>query len=254
MTAPVRAVVRAHAVLRVVVTSPNGASLARIAKVTRLPKSSVSRMLDTLQYLEMVEQITQRGRYRVGPGLEVLAGGGASTQVLGQLSRPHLQTLVSQLGEDATLSVPEGNKVLYINQFTADRTVQVQDWTGFTFPHHTIAPGLVFLSTWNSERLKSYLQRDLVRHTPNTLVDYQAMTARLEIVRRDGYVWTYREYADDINGVAAPVIDPHGQVAAAVSVHGPSYRFPPQGAEAEIGGLLCDIASQLTAELAAFSS
>ena len=123
MTAPVRAVVRAHAVLRVVVTSPNGASLARIAKVTRLPKSSVARMLDTLQYLEMVEQITQRGRYRVGPGLEVLAGGGASTQVLGQLSRPHLQTLVSQLREDATLSVPEGNKVLCINQFTADRTV-----------------------------------------------------------------------------------------------------------------------------------
>lgn len=239
--------------LRVVVASPNGVTLARIARVTRLPKSSVSRMLDTLQHLDMVEQVGQRGRYRVGHGLEVLAGGGTSPQVLAQLSRPHLQSLVSQLGEDANLAVPEGDKTLYLNQVTADRTVQVQDWTGFALPHHTVAPGLVFLATLEPERLEAYLQQDLVSHTPQTLVDPKALVARLETVRRDGYAWTHREYADDINGVSAPVFNPRGQTVAALSVHGPSYRYPPPGSEAEIGRLLCDAASQLTAELAGFS-
>ncbi len=254
MTAPVRAVTRAFAVLRVVAASPQSTSLAQITKVTRLPKSSVFRMLDTLQHLDMVEQIGQRGRYRVGPGLEVLAGGSTSPQILEQVSHPHLLALVTQLGEDATLSVPDGNEVLYITQFTSDRAVQVQDWTGFTFPHHTVSPGLVFLSTWRQDRLQSYLQQDLVSYTANTLVDSQAVMARLETVRRNGYAWTHEEYADDINGVAAPVIGPRGTVVAAVGMHGPSYRFPAQGAEAEIGQRLSEVARQLTAELAGFSS
>ncbi len=229
--------------------SPNGVSLAQIAKVTRLPKSSVSRMLDTLGHLHMVEQVGQRGRYRVGQGLEVLVGGGTSPRVLAQLSRPHLQSLVSRLGEDATLSVPEGDNTLYVSQVTADRSVQVQDWTGFTLPHNTVAPGLVFLSTWDPERLRRYLQQDLARHTPQTLVDPAALMARLETVRRDGYAWTHREHTDDINGVAAPLFDPHGEAVASLSVHGPSYRFPVRGAETRIGRMLCDSAAQLAAEL-----
>ncbi|MDE0132705.1 MAG: IclR family transcriptional regulator [bacterium] len=253
MTSPVRAVTRAFAVLRVVVASPNGVSLAQIARVTRLPKSSVSRMLDTLQHLDMVEQVGKRGRYRVGHGLEVLAGGGTSPQVLAQLSRPHLLSLVSHLGEDATLSVPEGDNTLYVSQVTADRSVQVQDWTGFALPHNTVAPGLVFLSTWEPERLGRYLQQDLVRHTPQTLVEPAALMGRLETVRRDGYAWTHREYTEDINGVAAPVFNPHGQVVASLSVHGPSYRFPAPGEEPRIGRMLCDLAAQLTGELGGYS-
>ena len=254
MTAPVRAVTRAFAVLQCVAASPRSAGLAQIAKGTRLPKSSVSRLLNTLEHLDMVEQIGQRGRYRVGPGLEVLAGGGTSPQVLKQLARPHLQSLVSQLEEDATLSVPEGNDVLYICQQTAGRTVKVQDWTGVTFPHHTVAPGQVFLSTWEGDHLENYLQGDLVQFTANTLVTPKALKARLDIVRRYRYAWTHREYSDDLSGVAAAVTGPHGRVVAAVSVHGPSYRFPPEGGESQIGSLIRQVADQLTSELAGLFS
>ena len=78
--------------------------------------------------------------------------------------------------------------------------------------------------------------------------------ARLNTVRRDGYAWTYREYADDINGVAVPVRNPHGQAVASLSVHGPSYRFPAPGSEPGIGRMMCDVATQLTAELGGYSS
>lgn len=252
MTAPVRSVIRAFSVLQVVAASQLSAGLAQIAKATRLPKSSVSRMLNTLEHLDMVERVGRRGRYRVGPGLEVLAGGGASPQVLKQLGRPHLQDLVSQLGEDATLSVPEGDEVLYISQITADRAVKVQDWSGVTFPHHTVAPGFIFLSTWEPDRLESYLDGDLVSFTPNTLVDPSALRVRLETVRRQGYSWTHRESAVDITGAAAAVTGPHGKVVAALSVHGPSYRFPADRGESEIGALMRSVADRLTAELAGF--
>lgn len=254
MTAPVRAVERAFAVLQVVVASPRSASLAQITKTTRLPKSSVSRMLVTLEHLEMVEQVGRRGRYRVGPGLEVLAGRGTSPQVLKQLSRPHLENLVSLFGEDAVLAVPEGKKMLYISQVVADRTVHVQDWTGHTFPLHTLATGQVCLAAWEPDQLRDYLRRDLVRVTAHTIVDPHVLAGRLQGARRDGFVWAHEESAVDISGVAAAVIGPHGKVVAALGVHGPTYRFPGSAEGVEMGRRIRRVADQLTAELAVFPS
>ncbi len=252
MAEPVRAVTRAFSVLQAVVAAPRSASLAQITKATRLPKSSVSRMLDTLEHLDMVEPVGQRGVYRVGPGLQVLAGGGSSPQVLKQLARPHLENLVSRLGEDATLSIPENRDMLYISQVTADRTVQVQDWTGYTFPMHTVGAGQVCLATWDSENLEAYLRKGLVRMGKNTLVTRSALMSRLEAASRDGYAWHYRECADDITGVGAPVTGPNGDVVAALAVHGPSYRFPGEGSVSEMGALVRDFAHQLSADLAGF--
>ncbi len=252
MTAPVRAVARAFAVLQVVVASPRSASLAQITKATRLPKSSVSRMLVTLEHLEMVEQVGKRGRYRVGPGLEVLAGRGTSPQVLKQLCRPHLDNLVSRFGEDAVLTVPEGKKILYISQVVADRTVHVQDWTGHTFPIHTTATGQMCLASWGPDQLRNYLSEDLVRVTSHTIVDPRVLQTRLQAARRDGFVWAHEESAVDISGVAAPVIGPHGKVVAALGVHGPTYRFPGKSDGSEIGRRIRRVADHLTSELASF--
>lgn len=254
MTAPVRAVARAFAVLQVVAASPRSASLAQITKTTRLPKSSVSRMLATLEHLDMVEQVGQRGRYRLGPGLEVLAGRGTSPQVLKQLGRPHLENLVSMFGEDAVLAVPEGKKMLYISQSVADRTVHIEDWTGHTFPLHTLATGQVCLAEWRRDQLLEYLQADLVRVTARTVVDPTVLQDRLETVRREGFAWTYEESAVDITGVAAAVKGPHGRVVAALGVHGPSYRFPGQRSTRRIGQQVRSVADQLTVELSSFPS
>ena len=254
MTAPVRAVARAFAVLQVVAASPRSASLAQITKTTRLPKSSVSRMLTTLEHLDMVEQVGQRGRYRLGPGLEVLAGRGTSPQVLKQLGRPHLENLVSMFGEDAVLAVPEGKKMLYISQSVADRTVHIEDWTGHTFPLHTLATGQVCLAEWRRDQLLEYLQTDLVRVTARTVVDPTVLQDRLENVRHEGFAWTYEESAVDISGVAAPVKGPHGRVVAALGVHGPSYRFPGRRSTRKVGQQVRGVADQLTMELSSFPS
>lgn len=252
MTAPVRAVARAFSVLQVVAASPRSASLAQITKATRLPKSSVSRMLTTLEHLDMVEQVGQRGRYRLGPGLEVLAGRGTSPQVLKQLGRPHLENLVSMFGEDAALAVPEGKKMLYISQAVADRTVHVEDWTGHTFPLHTSATGQVCLAEWRGDQLREYLQQDLVRVTAGTVVDPLVWQDRLEAVRREGFSWAHEESAIDISGVAAPVRGPHGKVVAALGVHGPCYRFPGDRNIRQIGQRVRSVADQLTMELSSF--
>jgi DNA-binding IclR family transcriptional regulator len=72
---------------------------------------------------------------------------------------------------------------------------------------------------------------------------------RLRRVQLDGYAWVREEFADGLSSVAAPVAGDGGEVAAAVHVHGPSYRFPVPDSEAQIAELVVAAAGRLSARL-----
>jgi DNA-binding IclR family transcriptional regulator len=71
-------------------------------------------------------------------------------------------------------------------------------------------------------------------------------TGRLEEqlvrVRDAGYATAIEEYEVGLNAVAAPVFDRSGQVIAAVSVSGPSYRFDEQRIRHVVAPLLAGTA------------
>ena len=75
------------------------------------------------------------------------------------------------------------------------------------------------------------------------------MRERLRGVQVDGYAWTSDEFAEGINSVAAPIVNAAGDVSAAVHVHGPSYRFPPAGAETTIALHVLAAAARISARL-----
>ena len=63
------AVERAFAILQVIAAEQESMGISAIARSTGLAKSTVSRLLTTLDRLSMVERIGADGRYRLGPGL-----------------------------------------------------------------------------------------------------------------------------------------------------------------------------------------
>jgi len=80
-----------------------------------------------------------------------------------------------------------------------------------------------------TEQIHTYLERPLRAYTRFTVTDPDLIVKRLAATRQDGYCWVYEEFAEGINSVAAPVHDAGRRAVAAISVHGPSYRFPPVG-------------------------
>jgi DNA-binding IclR family transcriptional regulator len=97
--------------------------------------------------------------------------------------------------------------------------------------------------------LEHYLEQPLERFTERTLVDPDALQARLREVRRDGYAWVREEFDRGINSVAAPIADVSGEVVAAVHLHGPSYRFPTAGSEALIAERVVTTAARIAGSL-----
>ena len=85
--------------------------------------------------------------------------------------------------------------------------------------------------------------------TPRTLTSADALLDRMRAIRRDGYTWALEEFNEGISSVAAPVADANGEVVAAVHVHGPSYRFPPAGAEAGLADQVVTAAARISGNL-----
>ncbi len=244
----VQSVERAFSVLRCLAGGPAGVSA--IAERVGLPKSTVSRLLSTLQDIGAVEQSGAGGDYRVGGGLVDIATGALPGRSLVAAARPHLAELVDGLDEVAGLSVFDVQDVVYVEQVSADRHVQVRDWTGERIPAHMVSSGLVLLANLDTSELERYLARPLEAATDRTVTDPEQLRARLATIARDGYVWTFDEYVPGISSVAAPVIRPDGRVLAAVHVHGPSYRFPESARAPAIAELVAEAGRRIGARLA----
>jgi DNA-binding IclR family transcriptional regulator len=219
----VQSLERAFAILDEVARRPAG--VTAIAERVRLPKSTVARLLATLEDVEAVERF-DGSRWRIGPGVAALTTAVSPERNLISVTRPFLADLVAELGEDAGLGLPDGNEILYVDQVESDNPVQVRDWTGTRAPMHAVPSGLVLLAEWPEDALAAYLVGELVALTRHTITDPTELRSRLAEVRERGHAWGLEEFAEGIDSVAAAVRDARGNAIAAIHVHGPAYRFP----------------------------
>lgn len=245
----VQAVERAFAVLHALAGGPAG--VTEIASRADLPKSTVARLLATLEGQGAVDRADAPGTYRIGSVVGQLAGVVRPDRTLVAAARPHLVDLAEATGEAAGLSVPDGHLVHYLDQVDSDHQVQVRDWTGARLAMHATSSGVVFLAFADERVLTERLAAPLQSFTPRTMTDPAVIRRRLAEVRATGYAWVIEEFDDGANSVAAPVRDTAGDVIAAVHSHGPAHRFPGTRAQAELGRLVLAAATRVERALRA---
>jgi len=245
--AGVQSVERAFAVLGCLAGGPAGVS--ELASRVGLPKSTVARLLSTLEHLGAVEQVAPGGAYRVGEALVQLGGAVRANADLVVAAHPHLVELANATGEATGLSVLDGADVHYLDQVASEHAVSVRDWTGERVAAHVVSSGLVLLAHAPDPVISRYLAGPLPRFTDRSMINPDDLRDRLRRVRAQGYEWVFEEFAADINSVAAPVRDGEGRVVAAVHAHGPSYRFPVKGAAASVADRVIAAAARLSKRL-----
>ncbi|HEU4895616.1 MAG TPA: IclR family transcriptional regulator [Acidimicrobiia bacterium] len=245
--ATVESVARAIRIVEALAQSPAG--LSETARRVGLPKSTVARLLATLEQMEAVERDDEGRVYRLGPIVQRLSSAAGGPAQLTAFARPYLDELTNATGEAAGIAIPDGFKVHYVDQTEAEHPVQVRDWSGELIPMHVVPSGLVIMAYWPEEQTDRYLSRDLERMTPNTVTDPDQIRQRLAALRIRGYEWVFEEFVEGINSVAAPVLERNGLITAALHVHGPAYRFPGDESKERIGEGVAEAAHKLSEAL-----
>ncbi|MEE8494709.1 MAG: IclR family transcriptional regulator C-terminal domain-containing protein [Nitrospirales bacterium] len=101
---------------------------------------------------------------------------------------------------------------------------------------------LAFREEEERERL---LAAKLVARTPNTILEPERLRGEFLKARARGYAQTIEELDEGLNAVAAPVRRADGEVVAAVSVSGPSFRMRPAEL-VRLGELTKNLADELS--------
>ena len=238
---------RAFAVLGALAGQPQSVTLAEVARSVELPKTTVLRLLSSLEELGMVERIS--GRYLLGKGISTLTRRVSPAGLLRAVARPHLMELSESFGENAAVAIADGSELLYIDTADAPGAVQVSDWTGKRVPFHTDAAGLILMTEWSQSELEAYTQEPLAAPTQHTMTSFEELRDRTSKIRTDGYAWTFGEFSEDVNGIAAPVVS-EGTVIGAVNVYGPAYRWPDPREKSDVVSYVTEVCSRISARFA----
>jgi DNA-binding IclR family transcriptional regulator len=194
----------------------------------------VSRLLATLAAARYVEHVPETGRYRLSPRLVELGNVVLGRLDLRELARPHLQALVQETGETATLSAPGEHDAVTIDFAHSSSAVQSVAQLGRPSIGHATAAGKVMLAFGQVELPEEPLQA----FTPRTIATRDALERELERVRRRGFADARDEREVGLSAVAAPVRGSRGELAGILGVQGPSSRFDARAARAALPVLL----------------
>jgi DNA-binding IclR family transcriptional regulator len=188
-------------------------------------KSTAFRLVSTLVAHDLVEQVSDRGKFRLGVGVLRLAGATAVRLDLVQESRPVTAELARRVGETVNITVLSGTEALYLDQVSGPSAIALHNWVGQRIPLHATSNGKVLLA-FGSPLLLGELTFPLHRFTAATVVDRVRLCAELDAVRDQGYAVAVDELEVGLTALAAPVTSAGGVVVASVSASGPTFRLP----------------------------
>ena len=238
-TRQVAAVQRAIAILDELAGAQTELGTNEIARRTGINVSTISRILATLAGGGLVDHVSSTGRYRLGAGVVRLAN--AAGLDIRSLTRPHLEELARHIGETVTLSVPGEHEAFTLDFVQSQLTVRSVAEVGRVSVAHATAAGKVFLAHGGA-----LPDGPLRAFTERTIVDRAVLEVEVATTRDRGWGQALGEREEDLNAVAAPVLNRVGQLVAILGVQGPAMRFSPRAMRTAV--------EQLTEKAAALSA
>jgi DNA-binding IclR family transcriptional regulator len=222
--AAVQSVDRALLVLDILARAGQ-AGVTEIAADLGVHKSTVSRLIAVLEARGYVEQLSDRGKYRLGHAVARLARASRSSVDLGRVSQDICDALTNDIGETVNVAILDDDRIINIVESIGPAEITLRTWVGQSCPAHATSSGKVLLAGLDQADVRARLADPLAAFTPGTVVRITDLLHELAAVRECGWASVTEELEVGLNAVAAPVFDANNQIVAAISVSGPSYRL-----------------------------
>lgn len=216
----VRAVERALDIL-LCFTEGTDLAMSEIADKVGLHKSTVHRMLATLEDRGFVERDPSSERYHLGMRMWELSAHLSSSDDQAVIWQPEMERLRDRLGETVSIYVRDGSERVRIQAVQSNQPVRRVAPVGARLPLYAGASSKVLIAY--ADR---YVQEQIFGDPAWLLaIDLDQYKQQLEEIVQQGYATSFEEREPGVAALSAPIFNRHGQIAAALSVSGPSSRL-----------------------------
>ncbi|MDA3948313.1 MAG: IclR family transcriptional regulator [Spirochaeta sp.] len=194
-------------------------SLADISEATTHPKTTLRTILATLESQGYVVRVN--GMYALGSAVIGLSQSAWVNVEIRDRAAPGLRELADAVGESVYLTVPDGNRLLYIYAIESSHRLEARSAIGDHAYYHSTAVGKAFLASISSEQRDHILgETGLPRRTPNTIVERAAFEREMDVTRERGYSIDRSENEPATYCLGAPLRGSGGTIVASCSISG----------------------------------
>ncbi|OGN88847.1 MAG: hypothetical protein A2Y88_03620 [Chloroflexi bacterium RBG_13_48_10] len=248
MSQSVRAVERALDILLCFTMERTTLSLTEITEHVGMHKSTIHRLLATLESKRFITRNKATGMYQLGFLFFELASIMLKDLDIQQWALPYLQQLSLQCGEMVDLAILDNGHVVYLQVVESTQRVKIAAAAGEQLPVYCTATGKAFLAYLPEKQVRQILAQGMKKYTENTLISPDDLFKNLHQTRERGFAISEQEYEKDINAVAAPIMDSNDCPIAVIAIVGPSYRMS-HDHMLELGQLIKETAETIAQEV-----
>lgn len=200
-------------------------SINELDSISKMGKSTVHRILGTFKAMGYVAQKNEDGKYYATIKMFELGNRVADRITIRNIARPYMEELFYKCRETVNLAILDKSDVVYLDKITTEEPLRIDLEVGRRVPAYCSGLGKVFMAYTPNYDLGTI---QFVRHTPLTIASAGALREELALVRKQGYAIDNEEYIKGLICLAVPVLNPKGDIVAALSIALPSIRLDKQ--------------------------
>ena len=197
--------------------------IEKIYNLTKTPRSSIYRILCTLEYLGYVRRINKNSTdiWELNLKMLKIANGILHKIDIKTIIKDILENIAYETKEIVQLGVYNNRKVMYIDVVKKFKSIIGFAEIGSELPINVSAAGMVLAAALSEDELEKLLkEKDFSKNTSYTITDPNKIREELRKVANQGYAVDDQQYAIGVRCIAAPVYDYNNKVIAAINITG----------------------------------
>jgi DNA-binding IclR family transcriptional regulator len=184
-----------------------------IARRSSLPNSTAHRLVAELVDAGLLER-EENGAVRIGMRLWELTTRGSHALGLRQIAMPFMEEVQARVKEHTQLGVLEQDEVLFIERLSERGAGANITKIAGRLPLNASSSGLVLLAFAPTHYQNRILEGDLKALSRETITEPEALRRKLAEIRKMGYAYAPGTVEKVSTGIAVPVSDANGVIAA----------------------------------------
>lgn len=195
----------------------DGLTVSELARISGLSRAAVRRILLTLAQLGYAED-TGRS-FRLKTRVLKLGFSYLSSTSLPSIAQPVLESITETLHESSSLSVLDGDQIVYLARSATKRVMSVGLSVGSRLPAYCTSMGRILLAALPDAELEVFLNRvELKPLTPKTVTNKTVWAEIIRRIRSDGFALTDEELELGLRSIAVPIRTRQNRIVAAMNV------------------------------------
>jgi len=200
-------------------------TIDEIAKATKLPNSTVYRIICTFEKRGIIRFDPFTSSYTLG--FKLIEFGTLANDFLDlpKIAEEDLIHLHNQTDQTVVMAVKMDDEILYVFNKEQNEGLKYSTRVGQTRPFNFGVLGPILLAFAPTKQIERVLEQPLTAHTKFTITDKKSFLDRLSQIQKEQLNIDNNETTLGVTGVGAPIFGVNNTVIAAIGIIGPLIQF-----------------------------